>query len=242
MAPPDVPLKFAFERQRICVERPGRPPELRSVPHRVRNLTAAALRDPKKRAMLLHLFWHHELQAAELMCWALLSFPDTPPSFRRGLVRIALDEMRHMQMYAEHIRSLGFKIGDFAINDWFWQRVPASESPAMFVSAMGVGFEAGNLDHGLRFASRFEEAGDLQAGRIQRTVVEEEIPHVAFGVHWLKRFAGVASFDVWRAHLVPPLSPMVMRGHPMAIEERTRAGQDEEFLARLSMWSAMWSE
>ena len=58
------------------------------------------------------------------MAWAVLAFPETPLEFREGLVRIALDEIRHMRIYAEQIARLGYRVGSFAVRDWFWERVP----------------------------------------------------------------------------------------------------------------------
>ena len=54
----------------------------------------------------------HELQAAELMAWALLAFTDAPHEFRSGLLRIAGDEIRHMRLYREQIERLGHAVGD----------------------------------------------------------------------------------------------------------------------------------
>src|SRR5262249_54933144 len=57
---------------------PGRPPELRVTERadKMRGLMA-----PSGRARALHTFLHHELQAAELMAWAVLAYPDTPVAF-----------------------------------------------------------------------------------------------------------------------------------------------------------------
>ena len=33
-----------------------------------------------------------------------------------------------------------------------------------------------------------------------------------FAVHWFRALTGDVGFDAWRAHLVPPLTPTVMRG------------------------------
>src|SRR5690606_31833324 len=104
-------------------------------------------RDPRARARLLHTFWFHELQAAELMCWALLKFPESEPAFREGLLRIWRDEVRHMGLYQAHIESLGFRLGDFEVRDWFWHRVPTCHNPTMFVALLGMGLEAANLEH-----------------------------------------------------------------------------------------------
>jgi len=54
------------------------------------------------------LSFHHELQAAELMCCALLAFSDVELEFSRGLLGVCLDEIRHMNLFREHISlSLG---------------------------------------------------------------------------------------------------------------------------------------
>jgi uncharacterized ferritin-like protein (DUF455 family) len=221
----------------VRLDQPGRPPELcHSWDKYKAPKTAAALRDPKKRAHLLHTFFHHELQAAELMAWAVLAFPDAPLAFRRGLLHICLDEVRHMNLYAAHIAQLGYSIGAFAVRDWFWQRAPAATTPAAFVALMGLGFEAGNLDHSERYVALFREAGDEAAATLQATVGHEERAHVAFAAHWFRQLTGGFDFETWRAALPPPLSPMVMRGRPIARAARRAAGFDERFLDELELW------
>lgn len=220
----------------LRLAQPGRPPELRVAAHKIKAPRGGALRDPKKRAALLHTFWHHELQAAELMCWAVLAFPDTPVAFKRGLIGICQDEIRHMQLYAAAIEALGCQLGDFAVRDWFWMRVPTAASPAAFLAAMGLGFEAGNLDHTQRFAGLFRSFGDEEGARMQELVASEEVPHVAFAAHWFRRFQGELSFARWQAELPAPLSPMVMRGDPLNRSARASAGLDELFLDTLERW------
>jgi uncharacterized ferritin-like protein (DUF455 family) len=170
------------------------------------------------------------------MCWAVLAFPETPASFRRGLLGICQDEIRHMNMYAEHLHVLGHAVGDFAVRDWFWERAPCASSASEFVAVMGLGFEAGNLDHTQRFACMFREAGDLTGARLQELVGKEEIDHVAFGAHWFRTFEGTLSFSHWLTKLPPPLSPMVMRGKPLDRAARERAGLDGAFLDELARW------
>jgi uncharacterized ferritin-like protein (DUF455 family) len=220
----------------LRIARPGRPAELRVSLQKIKAPRAGALRDPKKRAALLHTFWHHELQAAELMCWAVLAYPDSPSAFKRGLLGICRDEIRHMQLYAAAIQRLGFDIGDFPVRDWFWQRVPASATPAAFLAVMGLGFEAGNLDHTQRFARQFRALGDESAAQLQELVAKEEVPHVAFAAHWFRRFEGELSFARWSGELPAPLSPMVMRGDPLDRSARGEAGMDEQFLDALTQW------
>ncbi len=212
---------------------PGRPPELRVIDRRERG---RSLRTADGRARALHTFFHHELQAAELMCWALLAFAETPREFREGLLRIALDEVRHMGIYARALERLGSHVGAYPVRDWFWARVPACATPASFVAVMGLGLEGANLDHSAAFAARFREAGDEDGARAQELVGLEEIAHVRFGARWFAHFRGALSFAAWRDALPAPLSPLLMRGHPMQRAARLRAGVPEAFLDELDAW------
>jgi uncharacterized ferritin-like protein (DUF455 family) len=237
LAPPPLPAVWLEHARPLRIAAPGRPRELALTWDKYKApKSAAALRDAKKRAHLLHTFLHHELQAAELMCWAALAFPDTPAAFRRGLLNICLDEVRHMQLYAAHVRALGFDVGAFAVRDWFWQRAPAARTASAFLALMGLGFEAGNLDHSARFVAMFREAGDEAASALQAQVGHEELAHVAFAVHWFRVFAGELEFATWTGALPAPLSPMVMRGRPLARAARLEAGFSAQFLDELEAW------
>ena len=209
---------------------PGRPAEftIEERAHRTRGLNA-----PSGRARALHTFLHHELQAAELMAWAILAYPEAPRAFREGLVRILQDETRHMRMYAAHIETLGYGVGAFAVRDWFWTRVPSCPDPASFVAVMGLGLESANLEHTASFAARFRSAGDEEGARIQEVVGREEIAHVRFGATWFSHFRGGIAFDDWANHLPDPLSPILMRGRPLHREARRLAGQSDAFLDAL---------
>jgi len=234
LSPPAVP--DAWEPEVAPVRRldaPGRPSELRVVPKAVKTRGLAA---PIGRARALHTFFHHELQAAELMAWAVLAFPDTPRDFRRGLVRIAHDEIRHMHLYAGHIARLGFALGQFPVRDWFWERVPGCADAASFVATMGLGIESANLEHSASFAARFREAGDEEGARLQEVVGSEEIGHVRFGARWFQFFTSTLDFETWRRALPAPLSPLLMRGRPLQREARLRAGQSERFVDELEAW------
>jgi len=237
LSPPPLPTVFRERAPALRIAAPGRPHELALTWDKYKApKSAAALRDTKKRAQLLHTFLHHELQAAELMCWAALAFPETPSAFRRGLLSICIDEVRHMQLYATHLRALGYEVGDFPVRDWFWQRAPAAATASAFLALMGLGFEAGNLDHSERFVALFRAAGDDAAADLQARVGHEELAHVSFAVHWFAHFNGTLEFASWTSALPAPLSPMVMRGRPLARAARLAAGFSEHFLDELEAW------
>lgn len=237
LSPPALPSARGTRSEALRIARPSRPAELCTTWDKYKAPKSAhALQSPEKRAHLLHTFLHHELQAAELMCWAVLAFPDTPDAFARGLLGICQDEIRHMQQYRAALQRLGHDVGDFAVRDWFWERAPRAETPAQFVALMGLGFEAGNLDHTERFEQLFAAAGDAESAALLRVVGEEEVQHVAFAAHWFRQFCGELAFDAWLAALPPPLSPMVMRGRPLARARRLRAGLSDAFLEQLAAW------
>ena len=244
--PPESPSVWQRHGTPRRLTAPGRPPDLTVVARSPR--TPRDLHDPARRARVLHAFMHHELQAAELMCWAICAFPGAPLPFRRGLLRLFWDEVRHLRAYARHLRVLGFSPGSFPVRDWFWERVPTCTSPVEFTAVLGVGFEGGNLDHCERFAARLEAAGDAEAAALCATVGREEEAHVRFGWRWFRRFAGIgadasgpgaaAAFDRWRASLPAPLSPILMRGLPLNRAARLRSGLPEGFVDRLERFSA----
>ncbi len=237
LAPPPVPEAWEAAPVPLRLARPGRPAALHVTDRAPKSPRPGALRDPERRAQLAHTFLHHELQAAELMAWALLAFPATPLPFRRGLVGILLDEVRHMNAYAGYLASLGHRFGDFQVRDWFWERVPTAPTAAHFVAVLGMGFEGGNLDHARRFAERFRAVGDEEGAAIQERVCAEEVPHVRFALHWFAELTPGATFAAWLDHLPRPLSPMVMRGEPLNLPDRRRAGFSEPFLEELQRWS-----
>lgn len=232
LTPPPRPERWADDGPRRLAA-PGRPPELRVEARARKRPRRGALSSPARRAELFHTFLHHELQAAELFAWAALAFPDTPRAFRAGLLGILDDELRHMTLYRQHLLALGADFGAFPVRDWFWQRVPACETPLAFVALMGLGLEGANLDHAARFADELEQAGDLDGARLERRIGEEEIPHVRFARFWWERWAGTLELDAWARTLPPPLSPALLRGEPIAREARRRAGFDDAFVTGL---------
>lgn len=213
--------------------RPGRPSALRVVHKAPKGPSAGALRRPEARAQLVHTFWHHELQAAELFCWAALRFPDAPEDFRRGLLGLCRDEIRHMGLYRDYLSEHGVAIGDHPVRDWFWERIPRCATPRAFVATLGIGFEGGNLDHTRRFAQIFREHGDEAGAELQEKVGREEVAHVRFAWRWFHALGDEGGFEAWAAALPAPLSPILMRGRPLHRPARRRAGLDEAFLDQL---------
>jgi uncharacterized ferritin-like protein (DUF455 family) len=216
--------------------RPGRPPELRVTLDKPKSASLGALRNVEARARLVHKFWHHELQAAELMCWAILRFPETPADFRRGLGRIARDEVRHMGLYEAHLTRLGYALGDFPVRDWFWERAATCESALSFVAFIGLGLEGANLEHTERFGGWFRLLGDEFGAEVQDRVGREEVAHVRFAARWFRTWTGDVDFETWRSALPPPITPLLLRGKTLRLDLRRKAELPEAFLDALGRW------
>lgn len=236
LVPPPVPVVWQAGAQPLRVNAPGRPAVFVSAKRGERLPKPEAYREARHRARAMHAFFHNELQAAELMCWALLAFADAEREFREGLLRVCLDEIRHMNLYRGHLQQLGFAIGDFGVRDWFWSRVPACQSKLAFVAVMGMGLEAANLEYAPAFAAHFRAAGDEAGAVLQERVAEDELGHVRFGTRWFREWTGGCDFDTWVAQLPAPWSPWVLRGDPVAALARGRAGMAESFIAMLTAY------
>ncbi len=171
------------------------------------------------------------------MCWAVLRFPDTPAEFRRGLLRIARDEIRHMALYEEHLRTLGHELGSFDVRDWFWERVPSCTTPLEFVAFLGMGLEGANLEHTERFATWFRAVGDERGAEIQDQVGREEVAHVRFATRWFRTWTGDVDFATWCERLPSPITPLLLKGKKLRWELRRKAEMPEAFLGELEAWT-----
>jgi len=234
-APPPWPESWS-EGDASSDLRPVRPPELVVTRDKPKSVKLGGVKNPRTRAELIHKFWHHELQAAELMCWAVLRYPETPRDFRRGLLRIARDEIRHMALYAEHLQLLGYELGAFPVRDWFWERVPTCRNALEFVAFLGMGLEGANLEHTERFAGWFRAVGDERGADIQDQVGREEVAHVRFATRWFREWTGDVDFDAWCAQLPPPITPLLLKGKNLRWDLRRKAEMPDPFLEQLEAW------
>ena len=234
LSPPSAPRVFERDPVPRRLGAPGRPPTLVVAARAPRTPRPGALARPAARAALLHAMAHHELQAAELFAWAVLTFPRTPRAFRAGLARLAEEELAHLALYGEHLARLGSGYGRLPVRDWFWERVATCTTPASFVALQGLGLEAANLEHSARFARRFRELGDEHGARLLERIERDEVRHVAFAARWFERFSGAPlDYDRWRAALPDPLTPGLFRGAELNEAARRAAGISDPFLRRL---------
>ncbi len=194
-----------------------------------------SMHDPAQKIRILHALANHELQAAELFAWAILAFPDAPSAFRRGLLKILVDEQRHCAMYVRRLSSLGGQFGAYPVSAHFWNKMIDVETPLQFVCTMGLTFENANLDFSIEHIDAAREIGDTETARIMELVHSDEIRHVAFAWYWLERWKPTG-LDAWSAYcnnVKPPHGPERARGKTFDTRSRQEAGLDEDFIRRL---------
>ena len=232
--PPDVDLIDRDPAVRIAA--PGRPAELAiASARRVKTPPIAGMRDPAQRARIIHALANHELQAIELFAWALLAYPDAPLAFRRGLVAILAEEQLHFGLYVARLDALGVQFGDIAVTGHFWNQLEPLAGPLEFACAMGLTFEQANLDFAGDYAAAARACGDVATADVLDRVHADEIGHVHFGWVWMNRLAaqGRDPWQVYIAHVKPPLGPHRARGARLDRDARKRAGISDAFIAEL---------
>ncbi|WP_145423783.1 ferritin-like domain-containing protein [Symmachiella dynata] len=195
----------------------------------------AAFRDPAKRAVAHHIMANHELQALEVMAFTLCAFPDAPTEFRHGMLPIMADEQRHTRMHAQRLEEFGMTFGDLPVNGYFWLKAQDFQSPLDYLAGLPLTFEAGNLDHTIEFEQAYEAAGDKKGAGIMRAIHQDEIGHVAFGIHWLRAMkpADQTDWDAYIDHLHWPLRPEKAKGKAFQRQPRLEAGLTDEFIDQI---------
>lgn len=231
------PVEDLAAGESLRVETPARPMNLQfaarrttpSMPHPL------ALGEESKRAVAHHIMANHELQALEVMAWVLLAFPEAPREFREGIARVMADEQRHTRMHMERSARLGLEFGDLPVNCYIWKQTRSFETLLDYIAVLPLVFEARNLDHTLELEAAFQRVGDPRSAALMRRIHEDEIEHVAFGMHWLRvlKNPNDTEWDAYCAHLKWPMHAGKSSGDEFQREARLRSGMPEEFVARV---------
>jgi uncharacterized ferritin-like protein (DUF455 family) len=201
---------------------------------------APNLNQKQNQAIALHSFANHELLAIEMMAAAILIYPHATEEdirFKRGIVSALKDEQKHLKLYISRLNELGYAFGDFPLNDFFWRQMPKLKTANQYTAVMALTFEAANLDFAQYYAKVFRNFGDTKTADILDIVLEDEISHVAFGAHWMKRWR--EDKDLWNYYLASlpfPLTPARSKGIGFDPLIHERAMNDAEFTKNLDLF------
>lgn len=233
-------INWNNETEFLLPHLPGREKKIAFSEKQLKFPKAPNLNQDLNKAIALHSFANHELLAIEMMAAALLIYPHKTEEdirFKRGIYTALKDEQKHFKLYVERIEELGFGFGDFPLNDYFWRQMPKLKTPAEYSAVMALTFEAANLDFAQYYANIFKEYGDQRTADILDIVLEDEIAHVAFGAHWMKRWRGDKSlWDYYRSCLPFPMTPARGRGIGFDPRVHERAMNDNEFVKELAAY------
>lgn len=162
---------------------PGRParPELvhpRAVAHR-------GLGSEAGRVALLHAVAHIEFNAINLALDAILRFAGLPLAYYQDWLSVAQDEARHFQLLADRLGEYGARYGDLRAHNGLWEMAEKTAHDGMHRMALVPRvLEARGLDVTPGMIERLRQAGDARSCTILRTILDEEVRHVAIGTRW----------------------------------------------------------
>lgn len=229
-------INFQYPGAKIPTQ-PGRPTHLRFSDVQVKFPRRQSLTDKKMRGRALHFFANHELLAIEMLAAAIVAFPchnERDLNFKKTCLATLADEQKHFQLYLKRMNQLGVEFGDYPLNDFFWDKMVNTQSPAQFTSLLSLTFESANLDFSLYYCNLFEELGDTETAEIMRIVHRDEINHVKAGVYWMNRWREDQSlWDYYIKNLPDLITPA--RARAMVFDRRARelSGMDDDFIEKL---------
>jgi uncharacterized ferritin-like protein (DUF455 family) len=241
----DAPIEWDSWQSFELPKAPGRVGKLAFSDLQLKFPKAARFNEDDKKAMALHSFANHELLAIEMMAAAVLIYPhhnDEDVRFKKGIVTALKDEQKHLALYIGRLNELGYEFGDFPLNDFFWRQMEKLKTPAEYTAMMALTLEAANLDFAQYYASVFRTVGDEKSAAILDIVLEDEISHVAFGAHWMKRWRQDKKlWDYYREVLPGPITPARSRGLHYDPSIHAKAMNDDEFVAALTAFDDEFS-
>lgn len=219
---------------------PGRKDRLSFSDHNIKFPKSSRLHETDNKALALHSFANHELLAIEMMASALLIYPhstDEDIRFKRGIYTALKEEQKHLGLYIKRLNELGYDLGDFPLNDFFWRQMEKLKTPSQYAAVMALTFEAANLDFAQHYAQIFRSSGDIDTASILDTVLEDEIGHVAFGTYWMKKWRQDKSlWDYYRTSLPWPLTPARSKGIGYDQGLHQKAMNDDDFINQLTSY------
>lgn len=173
---------------------PGRPthPELvhpAKVPRR--KLGSAA-----GRVALIHAVAHIEFNAINLALDAALRFAGMPIEYYQDWISVAVDEARHHQMLVERLAQLDASYGDCTAHNGLWEMAEkTAHDPLLRMALVPRVLEARGLDVTPGMIERLQAVEDHQTVECLRTILREEVRHVAIGSRWFRYLCGQRQQD-----------------------------------------------
>jgi uncharacterized ferritin-like protein (DUF455 family) len=226
--------------QKDYFKEPGRPSNLKFSLEKMKFPKDHELKKDHARAKALHFFANHELLAVEVMAKMILVLPNTQESlfYKKEIWKTLQDEQRHLALYRQRLNQLGFDLGDFPVNDYFWKTFKDVDSLKSYFALMALTFETANLDFAAFYEKLFVEVGDFSSSEVMKTIFQDEIFHVKLGLKFFNTLG--ASKTLWKNYVdsLPwPMTPARSKGIKYQLEHRELAGYPKEFTVALDQFT-----
>lgn len=186
------------------------------------------------RIACMHRFAGHELLAVEMLCFAVLAWPDAPKAYRRSLIHHIKEEQQHTRLYSDELAKRGRPFGSLPLFRHFWAHLSSCYTLQSFIAMLNLTLEQANLDFCPLYAHLFVLAGDLSAASIMAQILKDEIDHVKLGLHWTKKITkSPLSWNTYKQNLPISLSPDRSAGFELYLPPRHQAGLPHEWIEAL---------
>lgn len=143
---------------------------------------------PAGHAALMHSIAHIEFNAINLALDAVWRFGGLPDAYYRDWMRVAGEEAKHFTLLQDHLRSQGYRYGDFPVHDGLWTMCENTRHDVIARMALVPRtLEARGLDATPIIQVKLRKVGSpsaLAAVGILDVILAEEVGHVAIGNHW----------------------------------------------------------
>lgn len=189
---------------------PGRPAQPELV--HPSQLTPRSMGSEEGRAALVHAIAHIEFNAVNLALDAVWRFDGMPRAYYTDWLKVAAEEAQHFSLLADHLRTLGFRYGDFPAHDGLWDVAKRTSHDVLARMALVPRLlEARGLDASPSIRAKLAGAGDTTGAAIIDVILADEIGHVAIGNRWYHWLCGQRNLDpmetfvsLLREHDAPP--------------------------------------
>lgn len=153
------------------------------------------------RIALLHAVAHIELNAIDLALDIIGRFAREVAepmrvAFVADWLAVAKDEARHFALVDARLHALGAVYGDLPAHAALWEAATRTSGDLLARLAIApLVLEARGLDVTPEMVRRLEAASDLQSAGVLRTILDDEIGHVATGYSWFCRHAAALGHE-----------------------------------------------
>lgn len=144
---------------------------------------------PVARREAVHRHMSNEITSLDIAAQCLADFPEAPWELRLELARQCWDESRHVRALCRRLREMGGRKGEFPISAFEWCVTCAIDNLPGRLASQNRTFEAGAMDVVGGLVQALRQAGDEVSAEVLDGILADEIQHVRFANHWLKKLA-----------------------------------------------------